>query len=245
MRMIVVTITGSLLSGCAGWWAPESAIQAPQFASTLEKQAVVIGYLRTVAPGSGYAARDYLTLAKWGFNVGRDDCEAYLHNLFLINRRKQRNNLLLAAANGATSAIVTATTSGQKPLSIIAAAFDFASAANAAISDSFLFSEAPGLVALKVKQLQDAYRNHVENGSIPVESDADVYKVIHTYYSICLPPYIEGILLDRIANSAAVITTGSQSQTQLYSESLMLRGSAASAPAAKGTVRPNTFPLLR
>jgi hypothetical protein len=140
-------------------------------------------------------------ITKWGFNVGRQDCEIYLDNLFRMNREKQRNDSLLTAVSAAAAAIVTGTTTAQKPLSILAAAFGLGVALNDAILQSFLFTEAPGLVAKKVKDLQDAYRDSVEKLPSQIADEADAYNAIQNYYHICLPHAIEGALLQTVADS--------------------------------------------
>jgi hypothetical protein len=148
------------------------------------------------------ANADWFEIAQWGFNVGRQDCEIYLDNLFRMNREKGRNDNILAAVSTAAALIVTGTTTAQKPLSILAAAFGLSIALNDAIFSSYLFNQAPGLVSKKVGDLQEEFRNKLTPADIRTPSAA--YYAIQTYYHICLPHAIEGVLLQKIADSGPV-----------------------------------------
>jgi hypothetical protein len=192
-----------------GRWGPDPAIQAASFATEAQNQALVLSYL---ARSAGYMtadgtlirpliAADYSEIAQWGFNIGRQDCEIYMDNLFRLSREKGRNDNILAAVSTAAAAIVTGTTTAQKPLSILAAVFGLSIALNDAIFQSYLFTQAPGLVAKKVSDLQDVFRNSVVSGQVQVTSASSAYYAIQSYYRICLPHSIEGVMLQTIADS--------------------------------------------
>jgi hypothetical protein len=216
-----IVLLGTSLAGCAssdelkqrinGRWGPNPAIQSAEVATVVQGQTDVIRY---IAVNSGMipagatvfvpTSANLMVITKWGFNVGRQDCEIYLDNLFRMNREKQRNDGVLTALGTAAAAIVTGTTTAQKPLSILAAAFGLGIALNDAVLQSFLFTEAPGLVAKKVKDLQDAYRDSIENNPSQIADEADAYNAIQNYYHLCLPHAIEGVLLQNVADSAPV-----------------------------------------
>ena len=155
-------------------WGPNPAMPSTEVKSVITSQIEVLGYISQNAfkteygtPPPGYTPQQYwFGVAEWGFNVGRQDCEIYMDYMFRLNREKQRSDLIISGLNTAASAIVTATTKSQKPLSILAASFGLATAFNDAIFDSYLFSEAPGLISIKVKELQDAYQQKVEQNQI-------------------------------------------------------------------------------
>jgi len=132
-----IALIGGVLAGCAnsdelkarfnGRWGPDPAIQAMDVATVAQNQLLVLGYLERSA---GYmtadgvltrqlTAADYTEIAQWGFNIGRQDCEIYMDNLYRLSREKGRNDNILAAASTAVAAIVTGTTTSQKPLSIL------------------------------------------------------------------------------------------------------------------------------
>ena len=126
-----------------------------------------------------------------------------------MNREKQRNDSMLVAIGTAAAAFLTSTTSSQKALSIVAAAFGMSTALNDALFQSFLFTEAPGLVANKVKELQDTYQETMEKNQNDsklgnkINTAHAAYNAIQNYYHICLPQSIEGTLLQAVANTAA------------------------------------------
>jgi hypothetical protein len=223
-----IILFGGVAAGCAnsselkarmnGRWGPDAAIQAASFSAEAQNQALVLNYLATsagyiAADGTLVRPLDYSEIAQWGFNVGRQDCEIYMDNLFRLSREKGRNDNILAAVSTAAAAIVTGTTTAQKPLSILAAVFGLSIALNDSIFQSYLFTQAPGLVAKKVSDLQDVFRNSVVIGQVQVTSASSAYYAIQSYYRICLPHAIEGVMLQTIADSkpATPPTTGAGS----------------------------------
>jgi hypothetical protein len=210
-----VVVVGGMLGGCVtsdelsarvnGRWGPNPAIQAVAVDTVASNQVMVLSYLERNVNTGGISpgAPDYwFEVAQWGFNVGRQDCEIYLDNLFRMNREKGRNDNILAAVSTAAALIVTGTTTAQKPLSILAAAFGLSIALNDAIFSSYLFNQAPGLVSKKVGDLQEEFRNKLTAADVRTPSAA--YYAIQTYYHICLPHAIEGVLLQKIADSGPV-----------------------------------------
>lgn len=155
-------------------WGPDPALPRTDVQSAIVGQIQVLDYITWQAfgvhyPGEGAPpAKDFwFQVAEWGFNVGRQDCEIYLNYMFRMNREKQRDDGIIAGVSAATSAIVTATTHNPaKALSVLAASFGLATALNDAIFSSYLFTEAPGLISVKVKDLQDTYQQQVEKNQL-------------------------------------------------------------------------------
>ncbi|MFY9952282.1 hypothetical protein [Bradyrhizobium sp.] len=150
--VVGIVLIGGAAAGCAnsdeikarfnGRWGPDPAIQAASFATEVQNQSLVLSYLGRSAgliasdgtPIRPLLPADYAEIAQRGFNIGRQDCEIYMDNLFRLSREKGRNdNIILAAASTAAAAIVTGTTTAQKPLSILAAVFGLSIALNDAI----------------------------------------------------------------------------------------------------------------
>lgn len=143
----------------------------------------------------------WFRVAEWGFNVGRQDCEIYMDNLFRMSREKQRGDALLGGLGSATTAILTATSASPTALSVLASAFGLSIVVNDAVFQSYLFTQAPGLVANKVQDLQNEYRASVENASDALNTPEQAYNAIQHYYSICLPHSIEGTLLAAVSDT--------------------------------------------
>jgi hypothetical protein len=206
----------------AGRWGPNPALQPTNIDSVIHDQTQVLLYIELEAgliksDGAGSyvqanslsPAQLWYTVAQWGFNVGRQDCEIYLNTLYRLNREKQRNDSALAALAAGTAAILTPTHASAKSLSIVAAAFGLSTALNDALFQTYLFTEAPGLISTKVKELQDTYQKSLGASSITTSDQA--YSAIQNYYNICLPESIEGVLLEAVATSSAKTTpTGTQ-----------------------------------
>jgi hypothetical protein len=220
----------SILTGCSdadfkasmtGRWGQSPAMKPAEVDTVLHDQTQVLQYIEVeggfirsdgagnYVPTSSYTpAQLWYGVAQWGFNVGRQDCEVYLNTLYRLNREKQRNDSGLAALAAGTAAILTPAHASAASLSIVAAAFGLTSALNDALFQSYLFTEAPGLIANKVKDLQDTYQKSLTPNSITSADQA--YSAIQHYYSICLPESIEGVLLEAVANSTAKVKTGGQ-----------------------------------
>jgi hypothetical protein len=212
--------TLGLLPGClgedaqrriSGRWGPSPVLQASDVDKTLQNQILVLTYISQYAripidPSSPNDPRWY-NIAEWGFNIGRTDCTIYLDNLFVLARERTRTNGLLLDISGAATAIVTATAPHSTALSIIAPAFGLIGNASNRVFDSYLFSDtSPGLIQSKVKDLQDGFQLIISNNREQINTSAAAYAAIQNYYNICLPQSIEGVLLEKIANSTATAT---------------------------------------
>lgn len=198
-----------------GRWGPDPALKSADVDTVMRDQSQVLlfieidaGFIKPDGAG-GYVSTPamppqlWYSVAQWGFNIGRQDCEVYLNTLYRLNRQKQRNDSGLAALAAGTAAILTPAHASAASLSIVAAVFGLTTALNDALYQSYLFTEAPGLIAIKVKDLQDAYQKSLGPDSITTPDQA--YSAIQHYYTICLPESIEGVLLEAVANSSAKV----------------------------------------
>jgi len=190
-------------------------MSASEFESVISNQTQILSYIivdgglaKVNSDGTFNQTIDWFQVAEWGFNVGRQDCDVYLNILFRISREKQRNDSMLTAIGTAASAVLTATTHGQTALSVVAASFGMTSALNDALFQSYLFSEAPGLVAIKVKSMQDAFQDTIEKNqadgtsSNNISTAAAAFSAIQGYYNLCLPQTIDGTLLQAVASTS-------------------------------------------
>jgi hypothetical protein len=203
-------------AGFTGRWGPDPSLSAGDVQSVVSNQNQVLNYiildagLAKISPdGTFDRPIAWFQVTEWGFNVGRQDCDIYMNTLFRMNREKQRNDSMFTALGTAAAAILTSTNSGQKALSIVAAAFGMTTALNDALFQSFLFTESPGLVAIKVRSMQDAFQETIEKNqtdgtpSNDISTAAAAYSAIQNYYSLCLPQTIEGTLLQAVASTTA------------------------------------------
>jgi hypothetical protein len=157
-------------------WGPDPSMPSAQVDSAISDQVKVLAYISSDALKKPdlkqVKSTEWIEVARWGFDVGRRDCEIYLNYLFRLNREKTRDDSIIAGLATASAGIVAVTTKAQAPLSILAASFGLATALNDAIFTTYLFSDSPGLISVKVKELQDAYRQQVEDNQKQTKSQS-------------------------------------------------------------------------
>ena len=85
---------------------------------------------------------------------------------------------------------------------MLAAAFGLTIGINDTILQSYLFTEAPGLVSLKVRDLQDAYQELIITNKQKISSAAGAYNTLQNYYNLCLPQTIEGTMLQTVVKAS-------------------------------------------
>jgi hypothetical protein len=195
----------------AGRYGPPPAVHAQLANNTITNQLLVLQYIVTDARIPIEFGRptdpNWYSVAQWGFNIGREDCSIYMAELFRLARERQRNNGLLLDISGAATAIVTAVSPHALALSIIAPAFGLAGNINDKVLNTYLFTEAPGIISQKVKDLQDKYQQVISDNQRQINTSAAAYSAIQGYYNLCLPQSIEGVLLEKIAGPNAVATS--------------------------------------
>lgn len=169
MTLVSCSSTDYLVERYQWRWGPDPSIPRSDVQTVIGGQIQVLDYITYQAFGVHYPPpapvpnNFWFEVTEWGFNVGRQDCEIYLDYMFRMNREKQRDDGVIAGVSAATSAIVSVTAHNPaKALSVLAASFGLATALNDAIFSSYLFTEAPGLISVKVKDLQDTYQQQVE-----------------------------------------------------------------------------------
>jgi hypothetical protein len=189
MTLVGCNTTDYLVERYEWRWGPDPAIPRSDVQTVIGGQIQVLDYITWQTFQVHYedapktSPNFWFKAAEWGFNVGRQDCEIYLDYMFRMSREKQRDDGIIAGVSAATSAIVAATThNAAKTLSVLAASFGLATALNDAIFSSYLFTEAPGLISVKIKDLQDTYQQQVEKNQIPqqVTTQQVIPKVVTT-----------------------------------------------------------------
>lgn len=176
--LVACTSTNELQQRFAYRWGPDPGIPSSGVQTAIGDQIATLNYITESAFGVSYAeipplSDKWFDVTEWGFNVGRRDCEIYMDYMFRLNREKARDDGIIAGLAAATASIVgVSAKSPAKTLSVLAASFGLATALNDAIFQSYLFSEAPGLISVKVKQLQDKYQQQVEKTQVQTGAKA-------------------------------------------------------------------------
>jgi hypothetical protein len=101
--------TKEIKSRIAGRWGPDPAIQATDTDDAMDRQMAVLQIIADradigtpSADGKHFvlSSDDLMRVVEAGFNVGREDCEVYMDNLFRMARERQRNDSVINAAKG-------------------------------------------------------------------------------------------------------------------------------------------------
>lgn len=245
-RLSAITCLAFQLAACvpngselaATSWGPPPTISAQSANAIITNQLLVLQYIQENARIAirGPVDPNWKLVAQWGFNIGRSDCSIYMAELFRLARERQRNNGLLLDLSGAATAIVTATAPQSRALSIIAPAFGLAGNINDKLLNTYLFSEAPGIVSRKIDDAQLKYQQIMSAQTI--DTSAAAYDAIQGYYNLCLPQSIEGMLLDTIANSDVVADHPGGTKPSSPKRVVFERRNASDVPPATASTPP-------
>jgi hypothetical protein len=152
-----------------------------------------------------------------GFNVVDDACMTYIDDLWILERRKNRNEVLLAASGAATAAILAASSHpSSATLVVLAQAFGLASAFNAGISDSYLYTQNAATIKKLVRKTTTAYRDDLaakltqKEDVYPVGSPGAAYHHMREYLALCLPPTIQAQIEDLVTSGKATPANSQQ-----------------------------------
>jgi hypothetical protein len=267
MRCVLLSVLtlGTLVSGCAdmpdalsGRYGPAPVPSAVGVQAATQRQLEVVMAMAGVArpemlPPPG-ARVPWYHVIQTGFNVVDDACMTYIDDLWILERRKNRNSAVIAAAGAATAGIIAATSNpSASTLAILAQAFGFASVLNAAISDSYLYTQNAATIKKLVRKTAEAYRTDLARKMEPPETEitypigsyAAAYHHMREYLALCLPPTIQAQIEDLVANAKAV-PENSESDLRLTraKEQAAASGSAPavvlSSPTGGGRLRATT-----
>ncbi len=134
------------LGGCAngavsGWsnrYGPDPAFPSAEVSKSADNQVAVLEALKVVSHNSAGQVDPYLlTLA--GFNFVDEQCDAYLHELFVIDQDRDRLKQGIDVAGLVTNAILAATPASKASMAIVAQALGLSSQFTDTVANSYLF----------------------------------------------------------------------------------------------------------
>jgi hypothetical protein len=213
-----------IASGCsdfpdqfAGRYGPSPVPTGPSVALAAQRQSEIV---LALAQGAGYSQglppigdrQDWYTVIMTGFNVVDDACMTYIDDLWILERKKARTGTLITATGAAAAGIVAANSNPSAiTLAILAQAFGLASAFNAAISDSYLYTQNAATIKKLVRKTTEAYRTDLAKKlpppeteiTYPIGSPGAAYHHMREYLALCLPPTIQAQIEDLVANAKA------------------------------------------
>jgi hypothetical protein len=167
-------------------------------------QAAIIDALTTDAGFSPGGRVDYYTVSEAGFNYVDDQCNAYFDTLFYLDRTRSQAKSGLAAAGATTAAILGLTNASTMSLSIVAAAFGFASTATDIVAGTYLYALPPATTQGLVVKTQTAFREAAAVNRAKIDSPSAAYYMVQRYLSLCLPPTIEAEVTKQVDAAIAI-----------------------------------------
>jgi hypothetical protein len=199
-----------LLAGCSAaehWeyrYGPDNTLPIDKINASVAHQLDLIDRFQTVSaceplehPQCGYQ----VTLA--GFNFIDEQCDIYLHELFVIDKERDRLKAGLQAADKMSNAVLATVDVSKTTMAIVAQSFGLSTQLLDVATDSYLYKTNPGTILHIVAELQTAYRANTEKNKAFLISHPAVYAQIRGYLRLCLPPTIESKIENALAKATA------------------------------------------
>lgn len=205
MRAAIVFAAGLAMAGCVaqdGWqyrYGPNHRMPAGQVAEIVRNQAEVMSLLRAQANSN-----DWYEVTLAGFNFVDEQCDAYLHELFVLDRTRNRLRSAITGTGTITQAILGVTPASKASIAIVAQAFGLASQLTDEFTNSYLFQSQSSNVVNIVGELQRQYRDQAGRDHAAIRpSMSAAYARIRGYLRLCLPPTIEAEVTKLLARATA------------------------------------------
>lgn len=143
-----------------------------------------------------------ITLA--GFNFIDEQCDAYLHELFVLDKGRDRWKAGLQAADKMSNAVLATVSVSKTTMAIVAQSFGLSSQLLDVATDSYLHKTNPGTILHIVSELQRTYRDSTEKNKQLLVSQPAIYSQIRGYLRLCMPPTIESKIENALAKATGV-----------------------------------------
>ena len=191
------------VSGWSNRYGPDPAFPSAEVSKSADNQVAVLDALKVVSHNSAGQVDPYLlTLA--GFNFVDEQCDAYLHELFVIDQDRDRLKQGIDVAGLVTNAILASTPASKASMAIVAQAFGLSSQFTDTVANSYLYGAHASTILGVVSKLQAAYRDQADKDKSQISSEPAVYYRIRGYLQLCMPPTIESKINDTLSSSTAV-----------------------------------------
>jgi hypothetical protein len=211
MRQFCLLLCGYLLCGCTGlenWdkrYGPDPSLPSKAIVASVDHQQEIMKKLYELtdcSEGENTVECNYqVTVA--GFNFIDEQCDAYLRELFILDKERDRAKVFLGSADKLTSAILASSPASKATMEIVAQAFGFGSNYLSVSTDSYLYKTKSGNILHVVSELQSAYRNQTFTNKILLVAEPDVYSHIRGYLKVCMPPTIESKIEEVVSASVS------------------------------------------
>lgn len=204
-----LTIGAALvLAGCSSFTPKvvSPTLNGDAVVATVSEHTKLIAALQADADQIGYTGSDWYEVSLAGFNYVDDQCTVYFDSLFAFNRNVSAVKSGLSAFNQTAAAIMQITGTAEVTMAVIAQAFGLAGSMTDVVAGTFLYELPPANTRRFVEKTMAAYKNAVAEHRSTINSKASAYSAVRGYLNLCLPVTIEGLLIDRIADTKAKST---------------------------------------
>lgn len=214
--MLLVAAAAVCLAGCeaangfGNRYGPDPAMPSQDVAASVNHQDAIMTSLREAArcsdapvnlPDCNYAT----TLV--GFNFVDEQCDAYLHELFAIDKERDRAKNVINGAGLLTNTILAVSPASKITMAIAAHAFGLSSSYVDVATDSYLYKTDTGVIYKAVEEMQLEYRTRADKDfrerPYLFEIEPQAYGAIRGYLRLCMPPTIQSKMTSALANATA------------------------------------------
>ncbi len=211
-RRVLSSLCVAAVCGCASspnndpWtnrYGPDPALPGTLVNASADNQVIVMQALYKVArdPQGGVSPYN-LTLA--GFNFVDEQCDLYLHELFVIDQDRDKIKSAIDSAGLLTNAALAVSPASKLTMAVVTQAFGLSSQYTDTIANSYLYGVHPSTIFNIISKLQGAYRDQAEADMLKITSEPAAYARIRGYLQLCLPASIESKINETLSTSIAV-----------------------------------------
>jgi hypothetical protein len=209
---IVVALAGcSALPGGELRYGPSQQIDDTDVQTQMDRQHKVMASFAEaagVAPLAAYGDPRWYLVVTSGFNYIDEKCDAYLRQLFILEREKARAKDSIVQVDKLTGAILGASGASSASIQVVAQAFGFGSTMTGIVADSYLYAVPLPTLFSTEEKLRKAYRDKAATQAKDLNNQPAAYQSIRGYLSLCFPQTIESQIVGAVA--AAKAETGDE-----------------------------------
>lgn len=211
--LAVLTVMAIGLAGCGAVpgsetrYGPAQTLDVTDVVAETKRQADVMA---AFAEGAGYkdlaatGHREWYDVTLAGYNYVDEKCDAYLRQLFVLEREKNRASESIVQVDKLTGAILGASGASSMSIQVVAQAFGFGSTMTKLMADSYLYSVPLPTLFSAEERLRKVYRDAAADNAAAIDNRAAAYQSIRGYLSLCFPQTIESKVIAAV--DAAKIT---------------------------------------
>jgi hypothetical protein len=164
--------------------------------------AIMTNLAKVTHDSTGHTTPYLVTLA--GFNFVDEQCDVYLHELFVIDQERDRIKKGIDSAGLITNAALAASPVSKVTMAVVTQAFGLSSEYADTVANTYLYGAHASTVFAVVNKLQSAYRDQADKDKALINSEPAAYARIRGYLQLCMPPTIESKITETVVSSTGV-----------------------------------------